>query len=74
MTESKEEQLPEQKAQGTRRRCPTCAAFVRLPQAILDTRKGKTIRLFECHCGERIWVDGETPQRTGASSPRYRVQ
>jgi hypothetical protein len=36
-------------------RCPTCAAFPQLARSFLDPRTGRTIRLFECRCGERIW-------------------
>lgn len=43
--------------QDTRRRCPACTAFVRLSHAFLDTTKGKSVRLYECQCGERIWED-----------------
>ena len=43
--------------QATRRRCPTCAAFPRLARSMLDTGRGKTVRLYECQCGERIWDD-----------------
>jgi formate dehydrogenase maturation protein FdhE len=37
--------------------CPTCASQPRLLIAILDSRKGKTVRLFECQCGEVVWDD-----------------
>jgi formate dehydrogenase maturation protein FdhE len=37
--------------------CPTCASQPRLRIAILDSRKGKTVRVFECRCGEIIWDD-----------------
>jgi hypothetical protein len=36
-------------------RCRSCSASLRLARELLDTRKGKTIRLFRCACGERIW-------------------
>jgi hypothetical protein len=36
-------------------RCRGCSASLRLARELLDTRKGKTIRLFQCACGERIW-------------------
>ena len=51
------EQLPTQQAQDQRPRCSACAAFPRLAQTILDTRTGKTVRLYQCQCGERIWDD-----------------
>jgi hypothetical protein len=37
--------------------CPTCASRPRLIISILDTRKGRTVRLFECRCGEVVWDD-----------------
>jgi hypothetical protein len=36
-------------------RCPTCEAFPRLAQRFLDPIKGRTIRLYQCKCSERIW-------------------
>jgi len=40
------------------RGCPRCEeARLRLVQTMLDPRKGKTIRIFECQCGESIWDD-----------------
>jgi hypothetical protein len=37
--------------------CPKCASELRLMINILDTRKGKTVRLFRCECGEFVWGD-----------------
>ena len=37
--------------------CRTCALKPRLRIAMLDSRKGKTVRVFECECGEVIWDD-----------------
>jgi formate dehydrogenase maturation protein FdhE len=37
--------------------CPTCASQPRLRVAILDTRKGSTVRMFACRCGEIVWDD-----------------
>jgi hypothetical protein len=37
--------------------CPTCASQLRLLIAILDSRKNKTVRAFECHCGKVVWDD-----------------
>jgi len=51
------EQSPPQRMQGTRRRCPVWGAFPRVAQTMLDSRKGKVFRLFQCQCGERIWDD-----------------
>jgi uncharacterized protein YlaI len=42
-----------------RRRCPTCNACASLTHCFLDSRRGKTIRLYQCaECGERLWDDG----------------
>jgi formate dehydrogenase maturation protein FdhE len=35
--------------------CPACASTPNLVISILDSRKGRTVRLFECGCGEIIW-------------------
>jgi hypothetical protein len=37
--------------------CPSCASEPARAIAILDTSKGKTVRLFRCQCGELIWDD-----------------
>ena len=57
-----EKELPQQQhlqqTQDTRRRCPSCAAFARLTHTVLNSRTGKTVRLYRCdQCGERIWDD-----------------
>ena len=39
------------------RRCPRCDAQPRLVRQILDPRTGRSIRMFECKCGERTWSD-----------------
>jgi hypothetical protein len=53
VTDNKE-QSPAQRTQGTQRRWSVCAALPRLAQSMLDSRKGKTVRLFQCQCGESI--------------------
>jgi formate dehydrogenase maturation protein FdhE len=37
--------------------CRACASTPDLVVSILDTRKGRMVRLFECKCGEMIWDD-----------------
>ena len=37
--------------------CPACASTPDLIVSILDSRKGRVVRLFECKCGEMIWDD-----------------
>jgi hypothetical protein len=56
MNDNKEQSSP-QRAQDTQRRCPVCAAFPRLAQTMLDSRKGKMVRLFQRQCGKSIWDD-----------------
>jgi hypothetical protein len=57
VTEEKEAKLPKQQTQDHGPRCPTCAAFPRLTNSMLDVRRDKMVRLFTCSCGERIWDD-----------------
>jgi hypothetical protein len=57
MTDDKEKELPQQPTQDQGPRCPTCAGFPRLLTSILQPRSGKTVKLFRCDCGERIWND-----------------
>jgi len=35
-----------------------CGAQPKLVRKILDPKSGSTIRMFECQCGERSWVNG----------------
>jgi hypothetical protein len=37
------------------KRCPTCEGIPQKVRSFLDPIGGKTIRLMECKCGERIW-------------------
>ncbi|MCA6104366.1 MULTISPECIES: hypothetical protein [Bradyrhizobium] len=37
--------------------CPRCSDIPELVRAFLDPVGGKTVRLMECKCGERIWSD-----------------
>src|ERR1700743_2284092 len=39
----------------TRHSCPRCDAMPSLVRQMLDSRTGKTVRMFECECGERVW-------------------
>lgn len=57
MTEGKD-QLPKPQEQE-QHRCPKCGALARTTRTttFLDPRKGKSVRVFECQCGERIWDD-----------------
>lgn len=37
--------------------CSACASELLRVIVILDTRRGRTVRLFKCECGELIWDD-----------------
>jgi hypothetical protein len=37
-------------------RCSRCDAQPRLVRQMLDSRSGKTIRMFKCACGAQSWV------------------
>jgi formate dehydrogenase maturation protein FdhE len=37
--------------------CPVCASRPRLVISILDARRSKMARVFECRCGEVVWDD-----------------
>jgi hypothetical protein len=54
MTEDKAE-LAKIQIRAENRRCVSCAAFARLLYTMLDSRTGKSVRLYQCQCGERIW-------------------
>jgi len=56
MTEGKD-QLPKQQEQDGHRLCPKCGELLLYARTLLDPLKGKTVRLFECQCGKRIWDD-----------------
>jgi len=36
--------------------CTRCGAEPKLIGTILDSNKGRTIRMLRCQCGEQIWV------------------
>jgi hypothetical protein len=38
------------------RRC-RCGAQPKLSHRMLDSRRGLTIRMFKCTCGERTWTE-----------------
>jgi hypothetical protein len=41
----------------TRRSCPRCDTIPSLARQILDSRNGKTVRMFECKCGKHSWSE-----------------
>jgi hypothetical protein len=36
--------------------CDRCGAQPKLIQKMLDPRKGHTLRMYSCTCGEQIWT------------------
>jgi len=55
--EDNDQQPRRQQTQDYGLRCPSCGTFPRLLHSMLDIRKDKTVRLYQCRCGERIWDD-----------------
>lgn len=52
-----ETQFPKTQTQARSPRCPACAALPRLVYTMQDGGSGRTIRFYQCQCGERIWDD-----------------
>jgi len=38
------------------RRCGKCGKEPKFVSAILDSAKGRNIRMYECQCGDRTWT------------------
>ena len=38
--------------------CNRCGAVMAIVRTMLNSTTGKTIRMFECTCGERAWPEG----------------
>ena len=38
------------------RRCPSLRRRDPFVGQMLDSAKGRTVRMFRCHCGEQTWV------------------
>jgi hypothetical protein len=38
-------------------RCRRCGSVTVERLSVLDTRKGRTMRIFQCGCGEQIWLE-----------------
>ena len=52
------EDAPQREAKAVQCRCPTGAVVApRLILKFLDVRSGKTVRLYQCKCGESFWDD-----------------
>jgi hypothetical protein len=47
------ETIVEETAGG--RRCRNCGAVAGFVGQMLDSAKGRTVRMFRCHCGEQAW-------------------
>lgn len=54
MTDDKEAE-PISSKQDRAPRCPACAAFPQFRTQFLEPVTGRTIRLFQCECGQRVW-------------------
>jgi len=37
--------------------CNQCGAVLTEAQTLLDSRKGKSIKIMRCRCGEQIWSE-----------------
>jgi len=55
IVEERQYQLSKPEDQDCGPRCAACAGFPRLTHTFLEPNKGRTIRLYQCECGERIW-------------------
>ena len=51
------DKMARQEAKEEDRRCVRCGAEPNLVRKILDTRKGRAVRMFECRCGKVSWDD-----------------
>jgi hypothetical protein len=38
------------------RRCNRCGAQPQLVSTMLDSAKGRIVRMFKCQCGEQTWA------------------
>jgi len=41
-------------------RCRKCGKEPKFTGAILDSAKGRSIRMYECQCGSRTWTSHKT--------------
>jgi septal ring factor EnvC (AmiA/AmiB activator) len=57
MAGEKEAERVESAEQDYPPRCPACAAFSQFRTQFLEPVTGRTIRLYQCQCGQRIWED-----------------
>ena len=37
--------------------CSRCGAMPTLVKTLLDSRKGKSVRIIQCSCGEQRWCE-----------------
>jgi hypothetical protein len=51
------DKMARQAAKEEDRSCVRCGAEPNLIRKLLDTRKGRTVRMFECRCGKVSWDD-----------------
>jgi hypothetical protein len=57
MTDEKEVERVTPPTQEYPPRCPACAAFPQFRTQFLEPVTGRTIRLYQCECGQRVWDD-----------------
>jgi uncharacterized protein with PIN domain len=38
-------------------RCSYCSAQLKLVSKMMDPRRGRMVRIFECGCGQQSWAD-----------------
>jgi hypothetical protein len=41
----------------TNKTCPSCSKRLELVRTMVDSRTGCIVHMFECPCGQRIWID-----------------
>lgn len=55
------------------RTCTRCGGAARLVHTMLDSRSGRTIRVFECQCGSRIGTTSGPPEIDNRPPTRGRI-
>lgn len=59
MNQNKLDSSPPSKVQAALpvRICNRCGGVMAIVRTMLNSTTGKTIRMFECSCGERAWAE-----------------
>lgn len=58
MSISISEELPHLTTTQEERRC-RCGALQSIVRKMMDPNTGRTVRMFECQCGQRSWTDAK---------------